>query len=74
MALVFTAIRFLLGSFFAFTGALKLTEQISAEVFQQMVSEAWARCLRACVRRAGGVRQAEHSVVAGRYTHGVAPV
>lgn len=43
MALPLTALRVLLGSFFALTGAAKLSEQISAPVSEQMVSgAAWA--------------------------------
>ncbi|XP_005988556.1 transmembrane protein 35B [Latimeria chalumnae] len=39
MAFVFTALRVLLGLFFVLAGALKLTDQISAEVYQQLKSE-----------------------------------
>uniref|UniRef100_A0A8D0G7S8 Transmembrane protein 35B n=1 Tax=Sphenodon punctatus TaxID=8508 RepID=A0A8D0G7S8_SPHPU len=39
MALVFTAIRVLLGLFFLLAGAVKLTDQISAELYQQMKSQ-----------------------------------
>lgn len=43
MALLLTALRVLLGGFFALTGAAKLSEQISAPASQQMVSGlAWA--------------------------------
>lgn len=48
MALPLTALRVLLGSFFALTGAAKLSEQISAPVSEQMVSgAAWAEGVRA---------------------------
>uniref|UniRef100_A0A452I7Z1 Uncharacterized protein n=1 Tax=Gopherus agassizii TaxID=38772 RepID=A0A452I7Z1_9SAUR len=36
MALVFPAVRVLLGLFFLLTGAVKLTERISAELYQQL--------------------------------------
>ncbi|XP_077337863.1 transmembrane protein 35B [Lithobates pipiens] len=39
MAVVYTAIRVLLGCFFAFSGLLKLTDQVSAEVYQHMKSQ-----------------------------------
>ncbi|CAH2221988.1 transmembrane 35B [Pelobates cultripes] len=39
MALVFTAIRLLLGLFFGLAGALKLTDCISADVHAQMKSQ-----------------------------------
>ncbi|KAM9320994.1 transmembrane protein 35B [Gastrophryne carolinensis] len=39
MAVVFTAIRVLLGLFFAFTGVIKLTDQIFPEVYQQMKTQ-----------------------------------
>ncbi|KAM4044303.1 transmembrane protein 35B [Anomaloglossus baeobatrachus] len=39
MAIVFTAIRVLLGLFFAIAGVVKLTDQVSAEVYQQMKSQ-----------------------------------
>ncbi|XP_037737886.1 transmembrane protein 35B [Chelonia mydas] len=39
MALVFAAIRVLLGLFFLLTGAVKLTDQISAELYQQLKSQ-----------------------------------
>lgn len=43
MALLLTALRVLLGGFFALTGAAKLSEEISAPASQQMVSGfAWA--------------------------------
>ncbi|XP_043915369.1 transmembrane protein 35B isoform X1 [Protopterus annectens] len=39
MAFVFTAIRVLLGLFFSFAGAVKLTDLISDEVYQQMKTQ-----------------------------------
>ncbi|XP_006269934.1 transmembrane protein 35B [Alligator mississippiensis] len=39
MALLFTAVRVVLGLFFLFMGAVKLTEQISAELYLQMKSQ-----------------------------------
>ncbi|KAG6929176.1 transmembrane protein 35B, partial [Chelydra serpentina] len=39
MALVFPAIRVLLGLFFLLTGVVKLTDQISAELYQQLKSQ-----------------------------------
>ncbi|XP_075460715.1 transmembrane protein 35B [Ascaphus truei] len=39
MAFIFTALRVLLGIFFGITGAVKLTDQISAEVYTQMKSQ-----------------------------------
>ncbi|XP_075051594.1 transmembrane protein 35B [Mixophyes fleayi] len=39
MAFVFSAIRVLLGLFFGFSGVIKLTDQISAEVYQHMKSQ-----------------------------------
>ncbi|CAM2104674.1 transmembrane protein 35B [Caretta caretta] len=39
MALVFPAIRVLLGLFFLLTGAVKLTDQISGELYQQLKSQ-----------------------------------
>ncbi|XP_063810488.1 transmembrane protein 35B [Pseudophryne corroboree] len=39
MAFVYTAIRVLLGLFFALSGVIKLTDQISAEVYQTMKSK-----------------------------------
>ncbi|XP_048355144.1 transmembrane protein 35B isoform X2 [Sphaerodactylus townsendi] len=39
MALLFTAIRVVLGLFFVITGVVKLTDQISAEVYRQMKSQ-----------------------------------
>ncbi|XP_069827663.1 transmembrane protein 35B [Dendropsophus ebraccatus] len=39
MALVFSAIRVLLGLFFGFSGVIKLTDQVSAEVHQHMKSQ-----------------------------------
>ena len=54
MALPLTALRVLLGSFFALTGAAKLSEQISAPVSEQMVSGAvWAEGVRAGDRPRG---------------------
>ncbi|KAM4700618.1 transmembrane protein 35B [Discoglossus pictus] len=39
MAFICTALRVLLGIFFSFTGAVKLTDEISAEVYKQMRSQ-----------------------------------
>ncbi|XP_073522109.1 transmembrane protein 35B [Phyllobates terribilis] len=39
MAIVFTAIRVLLGFFFTIAGVVKLTDQVSAEVYQHMKSQ-----------------------------------
>ncbi|XP_053310662.1 transmembrane protein 35B [Spea bombifrons] len=39
MAFLFTAIRVLLGLFFGLTGVVKLTDQIAADVYQQMKSQ-----------------------------------
>ncbi|XP_040280303.1 transmembrane protein 35B [Bufo bufo] len=39
MAIVFTAIRVLLGFSFGVAGVVKLTDQVSAEVYQQMKSQ-----------------------------------
>ncbi|KAM4797453.1 transmembrane protein 35B [Rhinophrynus dorsalis] len=39
MGFVFTAIRVLLGFFFGLTGLVKLTDQISAEVYNQMKTQ-----------------------------------
>lgn len=36
---MFTALRVLLGFFFAFCGLIKLTDQVSAEVYQHMKSQ-----------------------------------
>ncbi|KAG9493057.1 transmembrane protein 35B [Eleutherodactylus coqui] len=38
MAIVFTALRVLLGLFFAFSGVIKLTDQVSAELYRHMKS------------------------------------
>ncbi|KAM8975075.1 transmembrane protein 35B [Pelodytes ibericus] len=39
MAFIFTAIRVLLGLFFGLSGIVKLTDQISADVYNQMKSQ-----------------------------------
>ncbi|KAL8220511.1 UNVERIFIED_CONTAM: hypothetical protein K2H54_048568 [Gekko kuhli] len=39
MALLFVALRVVLGLFFVITGSVKLTDQISSEVYQQMKSQ-----------------------------------
>ncbi|XP_060114387.1 transmembrane protein 35B [Heteronotia binoei] len=39
MALIFVALRVVLGLFFVITGSVKLTDQISSEVYQQMKSQ-----------------------------------
>uniref|UniRef100_A0A8C8RAB8 Transmembrane protein 35B n=1 Tax=Pelusios castaneus TaxID=367368 RepID=A0A8C8RAB8_9SAUR len=39
MALVFTALRVLLGLFFLLTGVVKLTDRISAELYEQLKSQ-----------------------------------
>ncbi|XP_028675013.1 transmembrane protein 35B-like [Erpetoichthys calabaricus] len=39
MAIIFTSVRVLLGLFFMLTGVVKLTDQISAEVYSEMRSQ-----------------------------------
>lgn len=39
MALLFSAIRVVLGLFFLAAGAVKLTDRVSAEVYQEMVGK-----------------------------------
>lgn len=61
MALLFSALRVLLGLFFAASGVVKLTDRVSGDVYQQLVSGAGAPATilrRGCVSllrsRAGG--------------------
>lgn len=63
MALPLTALRVLLGSFFALTGAAKLSEHISAPVSEQMVSGA----VRAEGVRAGDRPRGSGGCNPGRY-------